>query len=118
RFVPRYEAPLRSVEEIDRVARGRGLLNVEAERGVVRRMPLLAGAGDAVLPAFGVEILRVATGVPLLAARVGAAGVESVSIGGLLVPPEPDGSVRLRFSRTHPSPLVPAGGRAARHRGP
>ena len=110
RFVPRYEATLRSVEEIDRVARGRGLLNVEAERGVVRRMPLLAGAGDAVLPAFGVEILRVATGVPLLAARVGAAGVESVSIGGLLVPTEPDGSVRLRFSRTDPSRFVSAAG--------
>ena len=36
----RFEATLRSVEEIDRVARGHGLLNFEAERGVVRRMPL------------------------------------------------------------------------------
>jgi adenylate cyclase len=108
RFVPRYEATLRSVEEIDRVARGRGLLNVEAERGVVRRMPLVAGAGDAVLPAFGVEILRVATGAPLLTARVGAAGVEGVGIGGLLVPTEPDGSVRLRFSRTDPARFVSA----------
>ena len=40
RFVPRFEATLRSVEEIDRVAKGHGLLNFEAERGVVRRMPL------------------------------------------------------------------------------
>jgi adenylate cyclase len=108
RFVPRYEATLRSVEEIDRVARGRGLLNVEAERGVVRRMPLVAAAADAVLPAFGVEILRVATGAPLLTARVGAAGVEGVGIGGLLVPTEPDGSVRLRFSRTDPARFVSA----------
>jgi adenylate cyclase len=108
RFVPRYEATLRSVEEIDRVARGRGLLNVEAERGVVRRMPLVAAAADAVLPAFGVEILRVATGAPLLTARVGVAGVEGVGIGGLLVPTEPDGSVRLRFSRTDPARFVSA----------
>jgi serine phosphatase RsbU (regulator of sigma subunit) len=108
RFVPRYEATLRSVEEIDRVARGRGLLNFEAERGVVRRMPLVAGAGDAVLPSFGVEILRVATGAPLVTARVGAAGVEGVGIGGHLVPTEPDGSVRLRFSRTDPSRFVSA----------
>jgi len=108
RFVPRYEATLRSVEEIDRVARGRGLLNVEAERGVVRSMPLVAAAADAVLPAFGVEILRVATGAPLLTARVGAAGVEGVGIGGLLVPTEPDGSVRLRFSRTDPARFVSA----------
>jgi hypothetical protein len=45
RFVPRYEATLRSVEEIERVARGRGLLNFEAERGVVRSIPLVAAAG-------------------------------------------------------------------------
>jgi adenylate cyclase len=61
-----------------------------------------------VLPAFGVEILRVATGAPLLTARVGAAGVEGVGIGGLLVPTEPDGSVRLRFSRTDPARFVSA----------
>jgi len=108
RFVPRYEATLRSVEEIDRVAKGHGLLNFEAERGVVRRMPLVAAAGDAVLPSFGVEILRVATGAPLLTVRVGAAGVEGVGISGLLVPTEPDGSVRLRFSRTDPSRFVSA----------
>ena len=108
RFVPRYEATLRSVEEIDRVAKGHGLLNFEAERGVVRRMPLVAAAGDAVVPSFGVEILRVATGAPLLTVRVGAAGVEGVGISGLLVPTEPDGSVRLRFSRTDPSRFVSA----------
>jgi len=108
RFVPRYEATLRSVEEIDRVAKGHGLLNFEAERGVVRRMPLVAAAGDAVLPSFGVEILRVATGAPLLTVRVGASGVEGVGISGLLVPTEPDGSVRLRFSRTDPSRFVSA----------
>jgi len=77
RFVPRYEATLRSVEEIDRVAKGHGLLNFEAERGVVRRMPLVAAAGGAVAPSFGVEILRVATGSPLLTVRVGASGVEA-----------------------------------------
>ena len=107
-FVPRYEATLRSVEEIDRAARGRGLLNFEAERGVVRSMPLVAAAGGVVLPSFGAEILRVATGAPLLTVRVGAAGVEGVGIGGLLVPTEPDGSVRLRFSRTDPSRFVSA----------
>jgi adenylate cyclase len=108
RFVPRYEATLRSIEEIDRVASGHGLLNFEAERGVVRSMPLVAVAGGAVLPSFGVEILRVATGAPLLTVRVGAAGVEGVGISGLLVPTEPDGSVRLRFSRTDPSRFVSA----------
>jgi adenylate cyclase len=118
-FVPRYEGALRSVEEIDRVARGHGLLNVEPERGVVRRMPLVAGAADAVLPSFGVEMLRVATGAPLLTVRVGVSGVEAVGINDLLVPTEVDGSVRVRFGRHDPSRFVSAAevlaGTAAAH---
>src|SRR5262249_46640703 len=50
RFVPRYEATLRSVEEIDRVARGRGLLNVQAERAGVRGVLLVAAGGGAACP--------------------------------------------------------------------
>jgi serine phosphatase RsbU (regulator of sigma subunit)/CHASE2 domain-containing sensor protein len=107
-FVTRYEGALRSVEEIDRVARGHGLLNVEPERGVVRRMPLVAGAAGAVLPAFGIEMLRVATGAPLLTVRVGISGIETVGINDLLVPTEPDGSVRVRFARHDPSRFVSA----------
>jgi serine phosphatase RsbU (regulator of sigma subunit)/CHASE2 domain-containing sensor protein len=107
-FLPRYDGALRSVEEIDRVARGHGLLNVEPERGVVRRMPLVAGAAGSVLPAFGVEMLRVATGAPVLTVRVAPIGIEGVGINDLLVPTEPDGSVRLRFARHDPSRFVSA----------
>jgi len=107
-FALRFEGTLRSVEEIDRMARGHGLLNVEPERGVVRRMPLVAGAADAVLPAFGVEMLRVATGAPVLTVRVGASGIEGVGINDLLIPTESDGSVRLRFGRHDPSRFVSA----------
>ena len=108
RFALHFEGTLRSVEEIDRMARGHGLLNVEPERGVVRRMPLVAGAAGAVLPAFGVEMLRVATGAPVLIVRVGASGIEGVGINDLLIPTEPDGSVRIRFARTDPSRFVSA----------
>jgi len=108
RFVPSFEGALRSVDEIDRVARGRGLLNMQPERGVVRRMPLVAGVGDALLPAFGVEMLRVATGTAILTVRAGTSGVEAVGIGDLLVPTEADGSVWVHFGRHDPSRFVSA----------
>ena len=98
-LVRRFDAALHSAEEIDRVAKGHGLLSVDTERGVVRRMPLVAAVGDALVPAFGIEILRVATGEPLLTVRVGASGVEAVGVGNLVVPTEPDGSVRVHFAR-------------------
>ena len=108
RYVPRFEGTLRSVEEIDRVARGHGLLNVEPERGVVRRMPLVVAVRDELLPAVGIEMLRVATGTSVLTVRVGGSGVEAVGIRDLLVPTEPDGSVRVHFSRHDPARFVSA----------
>ena len=107
-LVRRFDSALHSAEEIDRVVKGHGLLSVDTERGVVRRMPLVAAVGDALVPAFGIEILRVATGEPLLTVRVGASGVEAVGVGNLVVPTEPDGSVRVHFARPDQARFVSA----------
>ena len=107
-LVRRFDATLHSAEEIDRVVKGHGLLSVDTERGVVRRMPLVATVGDALVPAFGLEILRVAAGGAMVTVRTGASGVEAVEIGGLAVPTEPDGSVRIHFARSDPERFVSA----------
>jgi adenylate cyclase len=107
-LVRRFDATLHSAEEIDRVVRGHGLLSVDPERGVVRRMPLVATVGDTLVPAFGIEILRVATGGPMVTVRTGASGVQAVEVGDLVVPTEPDGSVRVHFARSDPERFVSA----------
>ena len=107
-LVRRYDATLQSTEEVDRVAKGHGLLSVDSERGVVRRMPLIAAVGDALVPSFGLEILRVAIGERLLTVRTGRAGVEAVGVGELLVPTDPDGSIRVHFTRSDPARFVSA----------
>ena len=107
-LVRRFDATLQSAEEIDRVVQGHGLLSVDTERGVVRRMPLVAAVGDALVPAFGLEILRVATGERLLTIRTGNGGVEAVGVGDLFVPTEPDGSVRVHFTRPDQARFVSA----------
>jgi len=107
-LVRRFDATLHSAEEIDRAVKGHGLLSVDTERGVVRRMPLVATVGDALVPAFGLEILRVAAGGAMVTVRTGASGVEAVEIGGLAVPTEPDGSVRIHFARSDPERFVSA----------
>ena len=45
-FLRRFEAALHSVDEIDRAAVGHGLTSVDLERGVVRRVPLLARVAE------------------------------------------------------------------------
>ncbi len=107
-LVRRFDATLHSADEIDRVVKGHGLLSVDSERGVVRRMPLVATVGDALVPAFGVEILRIATGGPMVTVRTGASGVQAVEVGDLVVPTEPDGSVRVHFAESDPGRFVSA----------
>jgi CHASE2 domain-containing sensor protein/serine phosphatase RsbU (regulator of sigma subunit) len=107
-FVRRFAGALRSVDEIDAAAAGRGLISVDPEHGVVRRLPLLASVGGTLAPALGVEMLRVAAGVPALAVRVGMGGLETVAVGDLVVPTEPDGRVWLHYSRHDPARFVSA----------
>jgi len=107
-FVRRFAGALRSMDEIDAAAAGRGLISVDPEGGVVRRMPLLATIGTTLAPSLVVEMLRVASGAPALAVRVGPSGIEAVGVGDLVVPTERDGQVWVHFSRHQPRRFVSA----------
>lgn len=107
-FVRRFAAGLMSVEEINAAAAGRGLISVDPERGVVRRVPLLGVVGDTLMPALGLEMLRVAANVPALAVRVGARGVRAVAVGDLVIPTERDGRVWLHYTRHDSARFVSA----------
>ena len=107
-FLPRFEGRLRSIEEIDRAAAGRGLLNVEPERGVVRRVPLVAAVAGTLVPALGIEMLRVAAREPAISILVGRSGVETLGIGDLVLRSASDGSVWLRYAPADPARLVSA----------
>src|SRR5207245_679321 len=60
--VRRFEATLHSAEEIDRVVKGHGRLSVDTERGVVRRMPLVAVVGDALVRGLASRFFGVPAG--------------------------------------------------------
>ena len=99
RFLRRFAGALRSVEEIDRAARGRGLLNADREGGVVRRVPLIAAVGDVLVPGFAPELLRVAAGHAAFSVDTGGDGVRMIALGDLRMPTERDGSLRVHYSR-------------------
>jgi serine phosphatase RsbU (regulator of sigma subunit)/CHASE2 domain-containing sensor protein len=107
-FVRRFEAALRSVDEIDAAAAGRGVISVDPEGGVVRRMPLLVSIGGTLAPSLGIEMLRVAASAPALSVRVRPGGVAAVGVGDLMVPSERDGHVWVHYSRHRPDRFVSA----------
>ena len=106
-FLRRYGAILRSVDLLHDAAKGHGLVSADPEGGVVRRLPLLALVDRTLLPGFGLEVLRVASGSPL-SVRVAARGVEAAGVGDVLAPTEPDGSAWIHFSPHDPGRFVGA----------
>lgn len=107
-FLRHYEAALHSVDEIDRAALGHGLTSVDLERGVVRRVPLLAMVAERMVPSLGLEMLRAGEGGPPITVRVSAAGIQSVGVGAFVAPSDPDGSAWIHYTRHDPDRFVSA----------
>ncbi|MFZ4806093.1 MAG: CHASE2 domain-containing protein [Hyphomicrobiaceae bacterium] len=97
----RFQRLLTNMPELEKAASGRGLFSVRPERdGVIRRIPLIAAAGDRVVPALSVEVIRVAAGAKTTLVKRDAAGIRSVVVAGVEIPTDRDGQLWLHFG-TH-----------------
>jgi adenylate cyclase len=94
----RHEGAQTSLELLDKQAGGWGLISVEPSHGVLRRMPLVADVGGTLVPAFAVELLRVAFGASALRLDVDGAAARLLQVGTLAIATEPDGAVQPWFS--------------------
>jgi serine phosphatase RsbU (regulator of sigma subunit)/CHASE2 domain-containing sensor protein len=103
-----YRSTLASLPRFQRAASGQGVINADLERGVLRRVPLVSTDGVALLPAFALELERVASGAPAVVVEVRAGAVAAVSVGDLRVPTQPTGEMWLHFSRPAPQRYVSA----------
>ena len=90
---------VQSLPLIDSAAAGRGLLNADEEGRVVRRIPLVARVSDTYLATLGVEMLRVAAGIPALSVVPRNDGLLALRVGDVSIPMQRDGSAWLYFGR-------------------
>ena len=78
-FLVTFPGLLRNVLPIEQAAAGRGLFSIKPERdGIIRRVPVIMEAQDALVPSLAMEMLRVVTGASAILVRVDAAGVQAV----------------------------------------
>jgi serine phosphatase RsbU (regulator of sigma subunit) len=94
----RFAGVRTSLDELDRAARGHGLITVEPAGNVVRRIPLVASVDGTLVPALTIEMLRVALGARSLRLFTAGAAVEGIGAGDFVAPTEEDGAVRVYFS--------------------
>ncbi|HSC24351.1 MAG TPA: CHASE2 domain-containing protein [Casimicrobiaceae bacterium] len=93
-----YPAALSSIAVLTDAAHGFGLISADDPQGVVRTVPLVANVGGTLVPGFGVEMWRVALGVPALRASVDDATLREVRVGRDAFRVDANGSVRPWFS--------------------
>jgi serine phosphatase RsbU (regulator of sigma subunit)/CHASE2 domain-containing sensor protein len=106
--VTRYPGVLASIDELNRQAAGWGLISVDAGGGVVRRVPVVASIDGTLVPTLALELLRVAADARALRLKASGDSVTGVSVGGVTIPTEADGSVRVYFSGHVPERFVSA----------
>ncbi|GAB4374831.1 MAG: hypothetical protein Kow00114_37680 [Kiloniellaceae bacterium] len=95
--IRRYPALLRNLPIFEEASSGIGVVSLEyTGDGVVRRMPIVMLVGDAVLPSFAVEVVRVAKQVPAIEVQIDGPGIASVSLGDLRIETAFSGEVWLR----------------------
>jgi adenylate cyclase len=100
---------LRNLPELEQSAAGRGLFSIHPERdGIVRRVPIVMKAGDKVVPALTLELLRVVTGSGAILIRTDEAGVRNVAVPGLELPTDRNGRIWVHFSPHDKSRYVSA----------
>jgi adenylate cyclase len=107
-FVDRYPRALASIAQIDGSAASRALISAYVD-GAVRSVPLVGAIGDTLFPGFGLELLRLASGVTAISMTVDAGGVSKVSIApDVPTPADSNAHAWIRFSRHVPARFVSA----------
>jgi CHASE2 domain-containing sensor protein/serine phosphatase RsbU (regulator of sigma subunit) len=106
-MLKRYPGHLQTLPEIDRRAKGRGLMSNDSSDGVIRTAPLLAMIQNTLVASLGLETLRVASGGQIVVVDQPGGGV-ALKLAELTIPIQRDGTVWIRYSRHDPARFVSA----------
>ena len=104
--LPAFPAAIGSIDLLEQAAGGLALINAppdqsgrEVERGVLRRVPLVAEVGPSRLATLGVELVRLGTGSPILDVRTDSHGITAIRVKGHSLETLPNGDLALHFGR-------------------
>ncbi|HSC97944.1 MAG TPA: CHASE2 domain-containing protein [Casimicrobiaceae bacterium] len=103
-----FPGALSTLATLNDAASGWGLIDAEDAQGIIRRVPLIANVNGTPAPSFALEMWRVALRAPALRVATANGAVESVMVGDRTFVAEPDGNVRLYFSRRNRGRAVSA----------
>lgn len=107
--LPVFSAAIGALEPLSAAAAGNGAMTfIPDADGIVRRVPLMLRAGDAMLPSLATEALRVAESARSIVMHGGEDGIAAFGIGRYTVPVAANGEFWVHFTRAAPQRTVPA----------
>jgi adenylate cyclase len=90
---------LRNLPALEQAAAGRGVLTLRPERdGIVRRVPMVVVAGDRIVPAMTLDLLRVVSKSGAILIRTDSAGLRAVAVPGLQLPTDENGQLWINYT--------------------
>jgi CHASE2 domain-containing sensor protein/class 3 adenylate cyclase len=107
-FMRHFDSAILNVHDLQQAATGHAILSADMDRGVIRRVPLVASVGNAIFPSLSLEILRLAAGSPFFDIKSNAKGIEGVGVGDLFIPTQADGSTWVHYGHHDPARFVSA----------
>lgn len=107
-WVRQFPSALRNLPALEAAVSGHAILSADMDRGVIRRVPMVAAVGGNILPSLSLESLRLAAGSPFFDVSVDEWGISGVGFGDLVIPTEPDGSMWVHYSQHEPDRFVSA----------
>ncbi len=108
-YLVRFPRLLPNIPELEKSAAGRGMFTIEPEPdGIVRRVPMVLIADDAIVPSLAVDMLRVAADESSFLIRSAPGGVESVVVAGAQIPTDTSAQVWVHFGPHDPTRFVSA----------
>jgi adenylate cyclase len=100
-FLVTFPGLQRNVPQIEEAAAGRGSFSIDPEKdGIIRRVPMIMEAQGTLVPSLSMEMLRVVSHASAILVRANEAGVQSVSVPGLVVPTDQNGQLWVHFNKS------------------
>ncbi len=111
-YLHRFRNTIPALSALQDAAAGNGAINFSPDSdGILRKVPLLLGMGEEVVPSLIAEALRVSLGADMYgvtSSQEEGAGMESLSVGPLTIPTTREGEVWVRFTRGGNARTIPA----------
>ncbi len=108
-FLIKYPGILGNLPVLEKAALGRGLFSISPDQdGIVRRVPLVAMAGERLQPSLSIETLRVATGQDAIAIKRDEAGIRSVVVAGVEIATDRNAQLWVYYTDHEPRRFVSA----------